>query len=335
MTNKPSTIFRSFSLYTILKKYFKLILILLIFVLGYLIIEPILINQIPIEENLSSKVNVIDFTKNLCPKNQFDAIKCRKSTFESVTSFLCVHDNSRDTGPSLSIWRDGVWEPNILKFFINQIKINPDCLILDVGAQVGQYAIFAAQMGRDVVSVEPFYDNVLRIQKSVRLNNLEKRIKLVKNAVSNKRGEIKRLEPVYSSIGAQSLLYHRKEIYTKEEMAEDKYLVETILFDDLIQVLPKNKDGKEYKTAILKIDIEGFEPFAFKSASELFERLDIRVIVMEWGYFAKQKDLVNDVEEMIQFLTQRNYEPHQHENQVNLTFDNWKTWPGDVYWIKK
>ena len=38
-----------------------------------------------------------------------------------------------------------------------------------------------------------------------------------------------------------------------------------------------------FKKAVLKIDIEGFEPFAFAHASLLFNTLDIRIIFMEWG----------------------------------------------------
>jgi hypothetical protein len=49
-----------------------------------------------------------------------------------------------------------------------------------------------------------------------------------------------------------SLLDSRNQIYQKNE--DDKYLVETILFDDIVAHFPKNK---QYKQAILKIDIEG------------------------------------------------------------------------------
>ena len=38
-----------------------------------------------------------------------------------------------------------------------------------------------------------------------------------------------------------------------------------------------------YKQAILKIDIEGFEPFAFQHAAKLFDAIDIQIIFMEWG----------------------------------------------------
>ena len=70
---------------------------------------------------------------------------------------------------------------------------------------------------------------------------------------------------------------NRDKVFTKDE--KNKYLVETILFDDIIPYLPyKNKYTLEkYKKAIIKIDIEGFEAFAFESASLLFETLDVRI----------------------------------------------------------
>ncbi len=45
---------------------------------------------------------------------------------------------------------------------------------------------------------------------------------------------------------------NKNQTYEKNE--DDKYLVETILFDDIVAHFPKNR---QYKQAILKIDIEG------------------------------------------------------------------------------
>ncbi len=112
-------------------------------------------------------------------------------------------------------------------------------------------------MGRQVLTVEPFYDNIVRLHKAATEEKIQNKIKLVKNALSNKRNEIKRLQPNSDNIGGQSLLQSKNKNYKKSDMANDKYLVETILLDDLVEQLPLNSDGKKYKQAILKIDIEG------------------------------------------------------------------------------
>lgn len=105
-------------------------------------------------------------------------------------------------------------------------------------------------MGRDVVCLEPFYENLLRIHKAAKLENLADKIILVKNAVSNKRNEIKKLHQQFGNIGGQSLLNHKNEVYSKQNSSSnDKYLVETILLDDIIPYLPKRKGNQEYRKA--------------------------------------------------------------------------------------
>ena len=115
--------------------------------------------------------------------------------------------------------------------------------------------MFAAKLGSKVVTVEPFHDNILRIHKAAKKEGLENKITLIKNAISNKRNEIKRLSPASNNIGGQSLLENKDKKFVLDQ--NDKYLVETILFDDLVGYLPKNEQNLNYQDAILKIDIEG------------------------------------------------------------------------------
>lgn len=134
-------------------------------------------------------------------------------------------------------------------------------------------------MGRKVLTVEPFYDNIIRIHKASTEAKLQNKIKLIQNALSNKRNEIKRLNPVYNNIGGQSLLENKLKTFNRDP--SDRYLVETIYFDDIVDSLPKNEQGQDFTNAIMKIDIEGFEPFAFVHAQKLFSKLNINIIFME------------------------------------------------------
>jgi FkbM family methyltransferase len=201
---------------------------------------------------------------------------------------------------------------------------------MDVGSQLGVYSLFAAKMGRDVVTVEPFYDNIIRIHKAATQENIQNKITLLKNALSNKRNEIKMLQPDSSNNGGQSLLQNKDKTFTKDE--NNKYLVETILFDDIIPYLPKNAENKEYKKAILKIDIEGFEPYAFQHADKLFKLLDIPIIYMEWGNLPRQTDAHNLIVDMINFLYSQGLRPYG--NNLPLQKDSWLSWPWDIMWKK-
>jgi FkbM family methyltransferase len=232
---------------------------------------------------------IFDLTKP--PTDDYKYIPCRLSkSINNVITTLCVHEITKDGWVSSSIWKYGVWEENIVTNVLYSLSKNPESLFLDIGAQVGEYSLYAAKLGCDVLTVEPFYDNIMRIHKAAFNESLGDKITLIKNAISNRRGEIKLLKKRLTNIGGQSLIENKNRNFTKDDMLNQndinsKYFVETILFDDIVYNLPLNKDGREYTTAIMKIDIESFEPYAFQYASKLFDTLKILVIYMEWGNY--------------------------------------------------
>jgi FkbM family methyltransferase len=225
------------------------------------------------------------------PTDDYKYVPCRLSkSINNVITTLCVHEITKDGWVSSSIWKYGVWEENIVTKVLNSLSKNPESLFLDIGAQVGEYSLYAAKLGCDVLTVEPFYDNVMRIHKVAFNESLGDKITLIKNAISNRRGEIKLLKREATNIGGQSLIENKNKNFTKDVMLNQndinsKYFVETILFDDIVYNLPLKKDGREYTTALMKIDIESCEPYAFQYASKLFDTLKILVIYMEWGNY--------------------------------------------------
>jgi FkbM family methyltransferase len=225
--------------------------------------------------------------------------------------------------------------------FTSYIVNNPDCLIIDIGAQIGQYTLFGAKLGNHVISVEPFYENVLRIHKAAKLNNLETKILLIQNAISNRRNEIKLLQKVDSNIGGQSLLENfDKEYDSIKSKSNEEYLVETILFDDILDVIQPLRtfySNQTYRKAIMKIDIEGFEPYAFQYAKNLFKKLDFVVIFMEWGVLSRHASRLNLLcIQMINFLYANNMRPYVYDEsgtKVLLDREKWRTdWPWDIFW---
>ena len=128
-----------------------------------------------------------------------------------------------------------------------------------------------------------------------------------------------------------SLLGYKNKVFEKDE--NNIYLVETIWFDDILDYLPKNKKNKNYEKAILKIDIEGFEPYAFIHAKRLFDSIDIPIIFMEWGYFPKLVDAYKEIENMIEFLFSYKLEPYAWDGR-KLEKQNWRNWTWDIYWLK-
>jgi hypothetical protein len=84
----------------------------------------------------------------------------------------------------------------------------------------------------------------------------------------------------------------------------------------------------------MKIDIEGFEAYAFAHAQKLFAKLDIRRVYMEWGHTGnkmseKEKEAVKN---LVEFLVTRNYTPT--DKNIALDLSHWNEWPSDIVWIR-
>lgn len=185
-------------------------------------------------------------------------------------------------------------------------------------------------MGHNVITVEPFYDNILRIHKAAELESLQNKITLITNAISNKANEFKMLYRNQKNIGGQGIIKNQKIDLDEAKARNDKYLVKTIIFDDLVDHIPNNLAGNK---AIMKLDIEGYEPFAFEGAERLFKTLDFQVIYMEWGNLPPQHDIEGKILNMINFLYKHNLEPYG-DNQKVLDRNDWKKWPWDIIWRK-
>lgn len=302
------------------------------------------------DRSSSSLVKKINLTKPLHPKNLYSQIICRKSAKILVTTTLCIHEIPSDMHVSGSVWKNGIWEGHIVEKFLNFLSKDKDTLAIDVGSHIGIFTLFAAKMGRDVLSIEPFHENIIRIHKAAKIEKLTNRITLIANAISNFSNKTKKLTRENGNIGGQSLFIFKDENSFSSE--DRKYLVKTITFDELVEHIPVRSDGRIYRKAILKIDIEGFELYVFEKADQFFNAIDIRAVFMEWGQMPKLINHFQKVEKMIAFFTKRNYVPYKinkpltqfylinffvdfFRTEYELPIEYWENWSWDVVWIKK
>ena len=96
----------------------------------------------------------------------------------------------------------------------------------------------------------------------------------------------------------------------------------SIHISDLAPVVPFTK-------ALLKIDIEGFEDKALWYADGLLDKVFLPHILIEWMSLRKKPDRV--IEPLLAWLVSRDYECVDIGKGVKLNFDDWKLWPGNVY----
>jgi FkbM family methyltransferase len=274
------------------------------------------------EINQSLKI----YDLNRSARFKFDCIKTGK--IEQIDTTICLHNLDEDAYVSASIKQKGVWESDLVKLFMKLLISITELQVLDIGAQLGQYSLFAAKLNRTCIAVEPFYDSYIRLHEAAIIENVTDNIILVTNGVSDKRGEIKRLSKSETNIGGQKVIDDRID-YSEIDLIENKYLLKTILLDDLVTVMPRH-----FRDAIIKIDIENYEVKAFKKASILFDHVNIHVVFMEWneGGGVKQSLSDGEVNFLLDFFYQRKFVCFDRKFK-KLDGNKWKIWPGFVIWI--
>ncbi len=247
---------------------------------------------------------------------------------------ICIHNPDDDIFISATIKDGEVWESNIVNLFQAALKQDKSLAVIDIGANIGQYSLIAAKMGRTVIAVEPYLKHVEMIHKALDLNGFRQNFTLVYNAVSDShktvalqfkkenRGAIRVIESQFQA-GLQTHTGNGCLSWTSGSH------VQTIVMDDLLEVVTFTK-------AIMKIDIEGHEARAVPHAQTLLATVYVPYIFMEWEVMAKENDEYKKegIKILIEFLETYYYEAYSLSGQKLLN-SNWKSWPPDMIWKHK
>ena len=166
---------------------------------------------------------------------------------------------------------DVVNRKKLLKFYSRFIK--KDDLCFDIGANYGRRTEIFLKLGARVVAVEPQDACIQELEKKYGSN---KRVILVKKAISDKQGEEELM------ISDSHTLSSMSKEWINSIKSSDMFFVSTQAFSwqktAKVRVTTLNQLIKEYgKPAFLKIDVEGYEYKVLKSLSE-----PIKVISFEF-----------------------------------------------------
>jgi len=113
-------------------------------------------------------------------------------------------------------------------------------------------------------------------------------------------------------------------------------IISTIVLDDLVDVI-------SFRQAIMKIDIQGSEHYAFRCASRLFNAVHFTHIFMEWeilrDFYVDSNHTSHDkqlVEQMISFLLTRHFRPYKlvYDGAEPLDPKLWSSWPINIAWLQ-
>ena len=279
-----------------------------------------------------------DGTSNCHLCQQFDLTEnsTTSETFECVLMKfnpsvpICLYETEKDIFVSGDLRRHGTWERKYVEAVQAWLREDDELGLIDIGANLGVYTLTAAAIGHQVLAVEPNTHNVVRLHKAAKQGHLETRITLLQNGVSDRRGVANIRYSKQNQGDTQIRMLSVQESGTASNGVVDDANTKTILMNDLAEYC-------RYARAIMKIDIQGFEHKAFQHADELFQRVQILKILMEWEAMAplagpnKDPNERQMVQEMIDFLTTRGYVP-KGWNDERLNLSMWQKWPGDVVW---
>ncbi len=186
--------------------------------------------------------------------------------------------NTNDKGVGAWIVMVGGWE-NFVDEVLTRL-CRPGMRVLDLGANVGYYTIkLAALVGADghVLCLEPNPELFTFIRDNIAINGFESRIRAEQMAAAGQRGEAEFQFDIHHA-GGGTLLQLPPEYEAQHAM------VQTTPVDDLIE----GQAGFD----LIKVDVEGWEPEAFKGMQATLARSGHASIVTEvsWGHWARFGD---------------------------------------------
>lgn len=277
---------------------------------------------VSLQPPVNASLEVYDLGKPV----KFDSKCIRTRTTPSTT--VCLYPRKIDKYVSAQLEGSGQWESHVADEFQEALRRDSDAGALDIGGNIGYYTMLAASMGRKVVAVEPFSDNIHRIHQAAQIEHLTEKIVLLQNAIA----DVTASGTLQKSADNQGDTRIKMGVEPCEGSCPPT--VKIIRLDDLVGVLP-------FQKAVMKIDIQGYEHRAFKHASVLFSRINITYVFMEWevmkDYFNAIKDHAEDVilvENMMNFFLERNYQPYNLSSNGGRPLDPrvWPIWPMDMVW---
>ena len=235
---------------------------------------------------------------------------------------LCLHNSSYLS----RVLKSGtLYEGKFLKSMTSALSCEPGMVLLDVGANLGLYTVWAASMNHDVIAVEMLEENLLLLRHSLAKNNISGLTTLVNNALSNTHTII---QPVFikSNVGEtmldNSLLTQKLH---KVDSEKDRVQVKSICMDDLIPFVGS-------RPVFMKMDIEGSEHTALSCAHHLFNTANITVVQMEWKQRSQE-----EITQITNFMAGHGYTPSLRWDAVKEVDINVSTVrPGEnVYFVRR
>ena len=318
---------------------FSCLLILLSFssIIVFVLFAPATMNN----DNSSGLQLFRYFTGTLMPNknhdflNIIDPTKFSNERFNCIEASVggkhfpfCIYDAKDDMPISSGLLANKYYEKNSVEKILRILKDDCSLQMVDIGANLGTYTLAVGHLkDNPVLSIEPNFPTMQRLGKSIVLGNITNYVTLVHNAVSDEH------KMIYLNVNSAN----RGDTVVDEKFSginqSRSVQVGTITLDDILPLM-------KYRKAIIKVDAQCHENRIFsKTAEVFFERIDVKMILMEWAIGYCKYRTMNaatraETNEWLKFFYGRNYTVFDPVRNIQLR-SNWETWPFDIIFKKK
>ena len=202
----------------------------------------------------------------------------------SITNIKFEKENLKFFTPSeLTFWRAKTFhqkEPETLDWIKKFKKKNKKKIIFwDIGANVGNYSVYASKKHKkkiEVYAFEPSGLNIGILAKNINLNKVSDNINIFQIGLTNKnKSFFKMHESTEDEGGALSNFGNNKGFDGKKFIVKNNYKIFGTSIDDLIN----NKILK--KPDFIKIDVDGNEHLILEKAQSILKSKNIKSILIE------------------------------------------------------
>jgi len=192
--------------------------------------------------------------------------RCNRSTIEINNLYFRIRNHTTDEKVIDEVIKKNIYQKKGVKFNKNQVW-------LDLGGNIGTFAVLCGKSSKQVYSYEPITQNFYLLKKNVESNKLTN-VKCYQYAVNHKKREVIYLCPTDYNHYQHSFFPNTNKWIRRNLGSKGKK------FSDIMN---KHKDVN-----CLKMDIEGSEKEILEHISPYLPKLDI--IIFEWS-FRKDKSI--------------------------------------------
>ena len=240
---------------------------------------------------------------------------CNKTSKDFVLAYLkgppktpiYVYPMSMDHYVSKKIIENGLQEKGNTDILINYMKLFPNAVFLDLGANVGSFTLSLAALGYKVFAVECLRQNVARLCLSMQAANLTDKITIICNAITDRHERVSlHMEP--GNIGMTQV---------GNEFNQQNISIDTILLDDLLEIY-------NFTEVVIKMDVERYEDIVLNGARHFFKHVTVQALLIEWTYH-RDDIYENDGKFIVDFLAKHDLEPDVPE-KLKQNYSKWFTY---------